>query len=661
MISIALAMDSAQPPAAVAGAAAAGPKLPGPQNLSAQEVSAFQRALAQPDPQASREAASSSAGPMPVPQQPGSLSEFNALARDRWMAPGEDDADHPPQEDAESANQMPPAVASFMASSVASLPTAPKPTPLGSGPVPASRASLAQSLVPAMTTASEGPRERASDAQLVFEPTVVHGAQVTAQALRPAELSAVESSGSVAFAPRALQDPLPKPVMPVALEMPREQTSQAQAVFASTSVHGAQVPMRPFRSDVPTAMEAPASVVSAPRALQEPLSAPVALEMLREQTSQARALFASTPTHGAQVPMQAFLSDLPVAMEAPLAVAPASSASKDPLAAPVLQAAGEVPMPASPQSAQAFPNGVDFAAAVPPSSGMPTASSTPEAAQARPERAVFIASDVSHTPPEKGSTPQPGNRPLQSPPEPRLAPLEDRSQLESATLTDLPLGAAPVAQARAQAQDTEAFDPSAPEDTPAASVRADLPVMTTPASLEATAATPASARVDAQAVREVVGQVRRTLAQRDLEALDAGRAVVVSLPQGLLPVERLELKGDGQGGLAQITLVAATALEGDLLSARVGDLRVALAQDVAGVRIEVRSDARSDAANMGMDAQNSSTLSGGASQDGQGSQQPSREDVLQALDQIQRRASVATAGQWMEAASDFQRRVVAGE
>jgi hypothetical protein len=185
--------------------------------------------------------------------------------------------------------------------------------------------------------------------------------------------------------------------------------------------------------------------------------------------------------------------------------------------------------------------------------------------------------------------------------------------------------------------------------------------MTTPASLEATDATPASARIDAQAVREVVGQVRRTLAQRDLEALDAGRAVVVSLPQGLLPVERLELKGDGQGGLAQITLVAATALDGDLLSARVGDLRVALAQDVAGVRIEVRSDARGDAANMGIDAQNSSTLSGGASQDGQGSQQPSREDVLQALDQIQRRASVATAGQWMEAASDFQRRVVAGE
>lgn len=185
-------------------------------------------------------------------------------------------------------------------------------------------------------------------------------------------------------------------------------------------------------------------------------------------------------------------------------------------------------------------------------------------------------------------------------------------------------------------------------------VHADDGVTATPVASAAPSDTGPLARTDLQAVRDLVAQVRRTLGQRDLESLDAGRKVVVSLPQGDLPVQRLELTGDGQGGLAAMTLVASSVSGEQSLSSRSADLSSVLRQDNPALRLEVRAEVSPVAT----EAPASGTMSGGSGQDRQGSQQPSRDDVAQALDRIQQRAPAMTATEWLAASQDFERRLV---
>ncbi len=161
-------------------------------------------------------------------------------------------------------------------------------------------------------------------------------------------------------------------------------------------------------------------------------------------------------------------------------------------------------------------------------------------------------------------------------------------------------------------------------------------------------------RVDAQAVREVISQVRRTLALRDLDALNSGRTVVISLRRGELPVDSIELRGDGNGGLASITLVASTVSGQDLLRNRFEELSSVLRQDIPGLRLEMRSDAL----RVAEDSPSSGTMMGGSGQGQQGSQQPSRDDVARALDGIQQRGPGLSNDEFLAAVNAFERRVV---
>lgn len=188
-------------------------------------------------------------------------------------------------------------------------------------------------------------------------------------------------------------------------------------------------------------------------------------------------------------------------------------------------------------------------------------------------------------------------------------------------------------------------------------VRSDSVGITNPSASHVGVQERSAPRVDAQVVRDVVHQVHRTLAQRDLEALDAGRTVVVSLPRGDLPVARLELTGDGQGGLASITLVTATDSGAQLLSSRSEDLSSVLRQDTPGIRLDVRSDET----RVSMDAPADGALMGGSQQDHQGSQQPSRDDVAQALDRIQQRSPAMASDELLAAVNDFERRLAADQ
>lgn len=178
-------------------------------------------------------------------------------------------------------------------------------------------------------------------------------------------------------------------------------------------------------------------------------------------------------------------------------------------------------------------------------------------------------------------------------------------------------------------------------------------------------------RVDAVALQQVVSEVRRTLAVRDLQALDAGRSVSIHLPASAGPVVQLELKGDGRGGLASITLVAssdeaALALTRDL---RHRPLSLGLGVGVAGAEwsVSVRSETPAVAA-VSADRGTSSDLGNGAAQGnsgfggrgGQGSSQPDAEDVIQALAQVQRRALGGLDDQAAEVQA-FERQVLASE
>ena len=162
------------------------------------------------------------------------------------------------------------------------------------------------------------------------------------------------------------------------------------------------------------------------------------------------------------------------------------------------------------------------------------------------------------------------------------------------------------------------------------------------------------ARTDLQGVRELVSQVRRTLAQRDLDALDAGRTVSISLSGSGLPVERIELTGNGSGGLAAITLVTHSASGQQLTGKRTEELSALLRQDQPGLRLEVRAEA--PLATGQSSAQGAMT--GGSGQGQQGSSHTSREDLVQALDRIQRRSM--RADELQAAAAHFERQVVSG-
>jgi hypothetical protein len=162
------------------------------------------------------------------------------------------------------------------------------------------------------------------------------------------------------------------------------------------------------------------------------------------------------------------------------------------------------------------------------------------------------------------------------------------------------------------------------------------------------------ARTDLQGVRELVSQVRRTLAQRDLDALDAGRTVSISLSGSGLPVERIELTGNGSGGLAAITLVTHSASGQQLTGKLTEELSALLRQDQPGLRLEVRAEA--PLATGQSSAQGAMT--GGSGQGQQGSSHTSREDLVQALDRIQRRSM--RADELQAAAAHFERQVVSG-
>lgn len=176
------------------------------------------------------------------------------------------------------------------------------------------------------------------------------------------------------------------------------------------------------------------------------------------------------------------------------------------------------------------------------------------------------------------------------------------------------------------------------------------------------------ARIDLVALQQVVSEVRRTLATRDLQALDAGRSITVQLPSGCGPVAHLEVQGDGQGGLARITLIASSAEAGvqltrDLqhrplsLDTLATDWRVAVRPEVgtsSGVSLDAASRTAPDTG---------AGPSGGYGSQGQGrrgSGQPDADDVVLALAREQRRAG-AGLGARSELALAFEQRVLLGE
>ncbi len=696
MISIALAIDSAP---VEAGAVAAASSARGARSLSDQEVTDFRRALAQPDPQASREAASTAVGLVPVPPKPGSMSELNALARDRWIDPREDETDELPQDDVESATSAAGAILP-----VVPFPTAPLPMASGSDAQQGARVSLGRPTALAMPVSSDGPQK-----QFVRDEPVTW-----ATPIREALLSMPAPQAGAQAVPNRPFAPMPVPAgfgssnadrgSELAHVKPeRAEASQAQALAPALSAR----PDVPFTA-APFSLEVRADLVIGPSVSPAPVPLPLPLvpepltpvpehRLLGMPNSERAAEPARVkPEQAEAVRVQSVASALSSPPVEPFTVTSSALAAKDAPAtvpsvpfAPVAMPLAREPesraigMPNSeraaeparvkPEQAEAVRVQSVASALSSPTLEPFTVTSSALAAKEAPAIGASISlaqlsvplalvtdplAPVPDTPAENAPLPQFGDLQARRPLEPQVTTDQRLPELEPKTMPVGPLGIAAGVQSRKQTQGVEGPDPEVQVAPPAWSARPDVPVTVTPSSVAATADPALSSRVDAQAVREVIGQVRRTLAQRDLEALDAGRAVVVSLPQGVLPVERLEIKGDGQGGLALITLVAATASESQLLSSRVDDLSAAVGQDSPGIRIEVRSEV----ANVSVDAQGSTTLSGGgARQEGQGSQQPSRDDVLQALDQIQRRTSVANPGPWEDAAIEFQRRVAAGE
>jgi len=176
-------------------------------------------------------------------------------------------------------------------------------------------------------------------------------------------------------------------------------------------------------------------------------------------------------------------------------------------------------------------------------------------------------------------------------------------------------------------------------------------------------------RVDAVALQQVVSEVRRTLAVRDLQALDSGRTVSIHLPASVGPVVQLELTGDGQGGLASINLVASSDEAALALTRDLRHRPLSLGVGVAGAEwsVSVRSETPAVAA-VSADRGTSSDLGNGAAQansgfggrGGQGSSQPDAEDVIQALAQVQRRALGGLDDQ-AAAVQAFERQVLASE
>ena len=176
-------------------------------------------------------------------------------------------------------------------------------------------------------------------------------------------------------------------------------------------------------------------------------------------------------------------------------------------------------------------------------------------------------------------------------------------------------------------------------------------------------------RVDAVALQQVVSEVRRTLAVRDLQALDAGRSVSIHLPASAGPVVELELTGDGQGGLASITLVASSDEAALALTRDLRHRPLSLGVGVSGAEwsVSVRSETPAVAA-VSADRGTSSDLGNGAAQANsgfggggrQGSSQPDAEDVIQALAQVQRRALGGLDDQ-VAAVQAFERQVLASE
>lgn len=176
------------------------------------------------------------------------------------------------------------------------------------------------------------------------------------------------------------------------------------------------------------------------------------------------------------------------------------------------------------------------------------------------------------------------------------------------------------------------------------------------------------ARIDLVALQQVVSEVRRTLATRDLQALDAGRSITVQLPSGCGPVAHLEVQGDGQGGLARITLIASSAEAGVQLTRDLQQRPLSLDTLATDWRVAVRPEVGTSSG-VSLDAASRTAPdtgagpSGGYGSQGQGrrgSGQPDADDVVLALAREQRRVG-AGLGARSELASAFEQRVLLGE
>jgi hypothetical protein len=167
----------------------------------------------------------------------------------------------------------------------------------------------------------------------------------------------------------------------------------------------------------------------------------------------------------------------------------------------------------------------------------------------------------------------------------------------------------------------------------------------------------------------MVQGVTKTLARRDLEALDAGREVTVAITDRTLPVTHLALRGDGQGGLAVLTLVTESA-EAAAFLGRHTDLLVRQAPaQWQGLELQVKfvadvpSYSSSSLPSPLPTAEPSSANTGGTgggsafSGSGQGSDRTTREDVIQALERQQRRSGDMP----VDAGAAFRSLVVAHE